>query len=417
MKSGTIWTGCLLGGVLIAGAALAGPFGLKIVDGWSTGEIAVLSSMRLSELPPVPGDPSNAYESLPAAASLGQRIFFDGRFSSNGSVSCASCHQPDRQFQDGRPLGQGVGTGARRTMPVVGSGYSPFLFWDGRKDSLWSQALGPLEDPAEHGGNRLAYAHLLKAHYRAEYEALAGALPDLGKLPKEAGPLGTQAQRTTWSGMSEEARREVSRVFANMGKALAAYQKTLRYGESRLDKYVEGVAKRDTAASQILSPSEKSGLRIFIGKGQCITCHNGPLLTDQHFHNTGIAPNVPGRPDLGRRAGILKVRNDEFNCLGRFSDAKAEQCEEMRFLATDDRAMEAAFKTPSLRNVALRAPYMHAGQIASLAEVVRHYGNAPQAVAGHSELKPIRLSESEVQDLIAFLGALSGPVVAAPQPK
>jgi cytochrome c peroxidase len=104
------------------------------------------------------------------------------------------------------------------------------LFWDGRKDSLWSQAMGPLEDPLEHGGNRLAYAHLIKAHYRADYEAIFGALPDLGQLPKEASPLGMPAQQAAWSDMSEEARREVSRVFANMGKvgkALAASQKTL----------------------------------------------------------------------------------------------------------------------------------------------------------------------------------------------
>lgn len=417
MKSKAGLTLALLAAALLAGAALAGPFSSKGIDGWRAEEISVLSSMRLSALPPVPTDPSNAYEASPAAVSLGQRIFSDRRFSGNGTVSCASCHQPDKQFQDGRPLGLGVGTGARRTMPVVAAGHSPFLFWDGRKDSLWSQALGPLEDPVEHGGNRLAYAHILKAHYRAEYEAIFGAMPNLSQLPKEASPLGTPDQKLAWGAMNEEARREVSRMFANMGKALAAYQKTLRYGESRLDRYIEGVVKRDEVASRILNASEKNGLRIFIGKGQCITCHNGPLLTDQHFHNTGIAPRVPVRPDPGRRAGIAKVRDDELNCLGRFSDARPEQCEELRFLATDDHGMEAAFKTPSLRNVALRAPYMHAGQIASLAEVVRHYSNAPSAALGHSELKPVKLSEDEVQDLIAFLGSLSGTIVEEARPK
>jgi cytochrome c peroxidase len=408
MRSGTSRAFSLLVAALSAGAALAGTLGSKAVDGWSAEEIAVLSSMRLSQLPPAPNDPSNAYETLPAAASLGQRIFSDRRFSGNGAVSCASCHQPDKQFQDGRPLGLGVGTGARRTMPLAAAGHSPFLFWDGRKDSLWSQALGPLEDPVEHGGNRLAYAHLIKAHYRAEYEAVFGAMPDLSRLPVEAGPLGTPDQQAAWAAMDEGMRREVSRVFANMGKALAAYQKTLRHGESRLDRYAEGVVRRDAAASRILDAPEKNGLRIFIGKGQCITCHNGPLLTDQHFHNTGLAPRVPGKPDPGRRAGIAKLRADEFNCLGRFSDARPEQCEELRFLAADDHAMEGAFKTPGLRDVALRAPYMHAGQIATLADVVRHYSNAPAATNGHGELKPVALSENEMQDLIAFLGTLSG---------
>jgi cytochrome c peroxidase len=217
--------------------------------------------------------------------------------------------------------------------------------------------------------------------------------------------------------MDDNARREVSRVFANMGKAIAAYQKTLRHGESRLDRYVEAVVKRDAAAAQILNASEQNGLRIFIGKGRCITCHNGSLLTDQGFHNTGIAPRVAGRPDPGRRAGIAKVRDDEFNCLGRFSDARPEQCEELRFLATDDHDKEAAFKTPSLRNVALRAPYMHAGQLASLGDVVRHYSKAPPAAAGRSELQPFKLSEEEVQDLVAFLGTLSGTVLEKQQEK
>ena len=405
----------LIAGTLLGSATLATPFGLKDFDGWSAGEITILSSMRLSELAPVPVDPSNGYESSRAAVKLGQRIFFDRRFSGNGTVSCASCHQPDRQFQDGRPLGQGMGTGARRTMPVVGAGYSPFLFWDGRKDSLWSQALGPLEDPAEHGGNRTAYAHVLKAHYRADYEAVFGSMPDLARLPKEASPIGTPEQQTAWNNMSEDARRDVSQVFANMGKALAAYQKTLQFRESRMDRYVEGIVRRDTAASQLLNASEKNGLRIFIGKGQCITCHSGPLLTDQHFHNTGIAPRTAGRPDLGRRAALAKTLNDEFNCLGSFSSARPEQCEELRFLAADDHALEAAFKTPSLRNVALRAPYMHAGQMPTLDIVIRHYAKAPQAVTGHSELKPFALSEQDVRDLVAFLGAVTSDVEATQQ--
>ena len=397
----------LLGGMLLAATVSANPSGIQAADGWSTAEMTLLSSMRLSQLPPAPKDPSNAYESSPAAAELGRRLFFDRRFSGNGTVSCASCHQPDKQFQDGRPLGLGMGTGARRTMPVAGAGHSPFLFWDGRKDSLWSQALGPLEDPAEHGGSRLAYAHLLAAHYRAEYEAVFGAMPDISHLPKDASPLGTAAQRTAWNSMGDKAQHDVSRMFANMGKALAAYQKTLRHGESRLDRYIDGVVQRDPQASGQLAVQEKRGLRLFIGKAQCITCHNGPLLTDQHFHNTGIPPRNLAQPDPGRRAGIAKVRADEFNCLGRFSDARPEQCEELNFLSADDHAMTSAFKTPGLRNVALGAPYMHAGQIATLADVVRHYARAPQASTGHSELKPLRLSESEVQDLVVFLGTLT----------
>lgn len=135
------------------------------------------------------------------------------------------------------------------------------------------------------------------------------------------------------------------------------------------------------------------------------------MLTDQHFHNTGIPPRRIATPDLGRFAAIEKVLTDEFNCLGRYSDARPELCEELNFIAAADHTTQAAFKTPSLRNVALRPPYMHAGQLASLNDVVRHYANAPESAAGHSELKPINLSDQEVQDVNAFLHTLSGSIV------
>jgi cytochrome c peroxidase len=386
---------------------------------WTAEEIEMLTSLTLSELPPVPDDESNAVASLPAAAALGKKLFNDTRFSRDGTVSCATCHAEDKQFQDGLPLGRGLATGSRRTMPIVAASYSPWLFWDGRKDSLWSQALGPLEDPAEHGGNRTRFAQLMQTHYRAEYEAVFGAMPDLSGLPADAGPAGTPAEKAEWNRLPREVQHRISRVFSNMGKAIAAYERTLVYQESRFDRYVEGVKQRKPELQATLTSQEVNGLRLFIGKGQCATCHNGPLLTDQHFHNTGVPQRDARRPDLGRTAGVAKVQRDEFNCLGTFSDAKPARCDELRFIVGDDRALDAAFKTPSLRNVALRPPYMHAGQFATLDEVVRHYATSPAATVGHSELahadrKPIRLSENEINDLVAFLGALSSPIAAEP---
>lgn len=392
-----------------------------IRDHWSAAEIDVLASLRLSQLPPTPVDPSNAVESSPAAIDLGKRIFNDVRFSQNQAVSCASCHDAKRQFQDGLPLGRGVGTGSRRTMPIVGSAHSPWLFWDGRKDSMWAQALGPLEDAAEHGGTRTRYAQLIQQHYRADYEALFRAMPDLSRLPSNAGPGGTTAERAAWSAMDATAQREVNRVFANMGKVIAAFEKTLVHGPARFDRYAEAIVGRDAGAQRILAPQEVAGLRIFIGKGQCVSCHNGPLFTDQHFHNTGVPQRDATKPDRGRAAAIAKVRADEFNCLGPYSDAKASHCQELRFMATDDASMAGAFKTPSLRNVSLRPPYMHAGQLASIEAVIAHYVRAPAATVGHSELahggsghserKPLRLSEQEVQALASFLATLSGPII------
>ena len=380
-------------------------------DRWSAAEIGVLASLRLSQLPPMPPDLSNAVEGSPAAVELGKRLFNDTRFSRNQAVSCATCHDPEKQFQDGLPLWRGVGIGSRRAMPIVGSSHSPWLFWDGRKDSLWSQALGPLEDAVEHGGNRARYAHLMQTHYRSNYEAIFGPLPALASVPRDAGPNGTPAEKAAWAAMDSEAQNDVSRVFANMGKAIAAYEKTLVHGESRFDRYVEATLRGDPSAQQALTAQEIAGLRSFVGKGQCVTCHNGPLFTDQHFHNTGVPPRKPASPDRGRAAAVAKVQKDEFNCLGPFSDAKPAQCQELRFMVGDDPALEGAFKTPSLRGVALRPPYMHAGQIASIEQVIVHYVKAPPAAVGHSEREPIRLSEQEIKDLAAFLASLSGPIM------
>jgi cytochrome c peroxidase len=426
------WMASVLAGSLLAvGASAAGAApafdaaGARHPDGWSREDIAVLASLRLSALPPTPKDPSNAVEDAAAAIEGGKRLFFDTRLSRNQAVACASCHDPAKQFQDGRPVGQGVGTGTRRAMPIVAAGHSPWLFWDGRKDSVWSQALGPLEDGAEHGANRLRLAHVVAQHHSQAYAGLFGPLPDLGRLPRDAGPHGSDAEQAAWRALDDATREQVSRVFANMGKAIAAYEKTLRHPPSRMDRYIEDVVRGQAAGAGALDAQEVRGLRLFIGKGQCVGCHNGPLLTDQHFHNTGVPQRDPGRPDRGRAAALAKVEQDEFNCLGRFSDAWPEQCVELRFMVTDGAGLEGAFKTPGLRDVAARPPYMHAGQFATLEEVVRHYVQAPHAAVGRSELthahdgsgpargghgeerKPIRLSESEQRDLVAFLRSLS----------
>ena len=156
-------------------------------------------------------------------------------------------------------------------------------------------------------------------------------------------------------------------------------------------------------------------LRLFIGKANGTTCHNGPLLTNHEFHNNGV-PERPGLPaDDGRASGAHKVVADEFNCLSRWSDAKPADCTALRFLKVGTHEQERQFKVPSLRNVADRGPYMDAGQFATLREVLEHYNAAPEAPAGHSELKPLHLSETELRQLEAFLRSLSAPL-ATPTP-
>lgn len=399
----------------------AGRDDAALPDGWTPAEVRTLATMRIGALPPSPADPSNAFDQSPAAAALGKRLFNDTRFSRDGAVSCASCHSAEKQFQDGLPVGKGVGTGSRRSMPIVGAGQGAWLFWDGRKDSVWSQALGPLEDSVEHASNRTRIARLLAANYTREYETIFGRLPDLAGLPQDATPNGDANEKLAWESLPPARRADVSRVFANMGKAIAAYETTLHHGESRFDAYVKVLASREALSPQVLTPAEVNGLRIFMGKGQCVTCHNGPLLTDQAFHNTGVPQRDVTKPDRGRAAALAKVKQDEFNCLGAFSDAKPDACAELTFLSTSSKELEGAFKTPSLRNVSLRPPYMHAGQFASIGEALRHYVKAPAATVGHTELahgepghtqrKPIALSEPEIEELAAFLGTLSAPIV------
>ena len=389
-------------------------------DKWSAQEVSAIASMRLKAAGERPVDASNAYEQRTDVAVFGRALFNDTRLSRNGQVACVSCHAATGQFEDGRPFGQGIGTGKRRTMPVTGAANAPFLFWDGRKDSLWSQALGPMEDAAEHGGNRLRFAKLVQAQYRDSYQKLFGVMPDFSKLPDDAAPHGTPAEQAAWAAMSESSRDAVNRVFANMGKAIASYERLVSYGESRFDQYAQATVTGNGRAQEVFTQQEVRGLRLFLTKGQCVTCHNGPMLTDHAFHNTGVPPADPKNPDRGRADGLVKLLKDEFNCLGPYSDAKPGQCGELQFLSASDASQLAAFRTPGLRNVAARPPYMHAGQFASLEQVVQHYAASPKAVLGHSELalpedrhaerQPIRLSADEVRDLAVFLGTLTGPV-------
>jgi cytochrome c peroxidase len=354
---------------------------------WSPAERETLRSLTLASLGPLPRDPSNRYADDAGAASLGRALFFDTRLSGNGKVSCATCHIPTAQFQDSRALGSGVGTTARRTMPIASTARSPWLFWDGRADSQWAQALGPLESPVEHGGTRAQYAQVIARHYGAQYDSVFGAPTD-----------------------------DVARVYADIGKAIAAYERRIEYGPSRFDRYVDAeLSGRAHTPLDSFSPDEERGLRIFIGKGSCTNCHNGALLTDDHFHNTGVAASpLVAAADSGRATGVRKALAGEFNCTSKYSDAKPDECDELRFAVTEGAELVRAYKPPSLRNVADRAPYMHAGQLATLEDVVAHYSAAPAAPFGHSELKPLGLTRAEQGQVIAFLRTLSGSIVAPP---
>jgi cytochrome c peroxidase len=363
---------------------------------WSAAELAVLRSLWIGSLPAPPPDPGDRVADDPRAADLGHRLFFDTRLSANGRIACASCHQPARAFTDGRRTAEGVGRLIRNAPSVIGAAWSPWLFWDGRKDSLWSQALAPLESPAEHGMSREAVISVLRADadYRRRYAALFGALP----------------------GADDAA--GITRAFANIGKAIEAYERKLRPGPSRFDRYVAAVLKgAEPAARDRLTVEESEGLHVFIdpARGNCIRCHKGPLFTDGLFHDIGIDDGAngpsPGDSLQGRPAGFRAALLDPFNCLGAYSDAPGTSCHDLKGAGAASNVL-GAFKTPGLRNVARTAPYMHTGQFPDLNAVMQHYRNRPEARIGETELDRLTISDGEFAEIEAFLHSLDSPVEA-----
>ena len=328
---------------------------------------AVLKSLWIGARKGPRADPSNRFADLPAAAALGKQLFADKRLSGDGTVSCATCHLAQAAFADNKRFSL---PGLRRnTQGLLGIADASWFFWDGRRDSLWSQALAPIESPVEMKSNRKAAVDLLRNHYSESYRKLAGPLDG-----------------------------DVDRTFTNLGKFIAAYQRTLSPGASRFDKYVEG--------STALTPDELAGLQIFLKpESQCLNCHNGPLFTNHAFHNIGTATLDGENPDFGRAMGVQALAFDAFNCRSVFSDAAGTCPSQDHALSGDhDGALTGAFKTPSLRNVALTAPYLHDGSKATLEDVIEHYRHPP---AKGTELKPLQITDAEARQLVAFLKTLT----------
>ncbi|MGI9220724.1 MAG: cytochrome-c peroxidase [Woeseiaceae bacterium] len=357
---------------------------------WTDADLEILRSLSIENLPPLPADASNAVADDPRAANLGHALFFDARLSVNGGISCATCHQPERNFTDGLPKGQAIGTSKRNTPSIVGTAYSPWLYWDGRRDSQWSQALSPLEDQNEHATNRGQVVTVVSEdpNYAAIYEELFDARPDTAST------------------------ESVDQAFANIGKIFAAYERLLQFAPAPFDEYVAAVLADDTTRqAELMSDDEVAGLQLFIGKANCTQCHNGPLFTNNEFHNTGVISAAGELPDKGRVVGAREVVTNQFNCSSEFSDDGSRTCAELDFMRTGPELI-GAFRTPSLRNVADTAPYMHKGQLATLADTLQHYNDAPDAMIGHNEAKPLKLGSGELRQLEAFLFTLSSPLAS-----
>ncbi len=334
--------------------------------------------------PPPPGrDPSNRVSGKPEAIAFGEKLFFEPRLSGTGSVLCATCHAPFRAFQDGRARAFGLQEVDRNTPTVLNARFYRWYGWDGANDSLWSQSIRPLLDVREMNASSGHVAGLVRRIFLKEYEGAFGRTPPA----------------------------DDEQVLVDVGKALAAFQETLVSGRTPFDEFRDGLATGDGTALGKYPESAQRGLRIFIGKGNCATCHFGPHFTNGEFADTGIAFFVaPGRVDSGRHSGIQKLKQSPFSLVGRFNDDPSKST------ATGTRHVElqhrnfGEWRVPGLRNVAQTAPYMHNGSLAALRDVVKHYSELNEErlhADGERVLKPLRLTPAEVDELVAFLESLS----------
>ncbi len=393
--------------------------------------------LKLSPLPPLAPSPSNAVADDARAARLGQWLFFDPRLSANGEVACSTCHDPALTFTDGRQLSQGLGTTSRNAPTLLNVAYQRWFFWDGRSDSLWSQALAPLEHPAEMGGDRLAIARLIRDDDQLHdaYHDVFGERVTFSSatLPTHARPALTPPQglgtvrvpdddlSRSWAQLTLDDRARIQRVFTNVGKALAAYQRRLVAGDSPFDRFVQKLRDGERDAVAEIGLDAFRGAQLFVGDANCTLCHSGPLLTDFEFHNVlvpGLTPDLAR--DLGRFGGIAALRESEFRIDSEYSDDPergAHDATNSSYLVDRSgrahRELVGQFRTPSLRNVGVTAPYMHHGQLASLRDVLdfysTHEGALPRRMHHNIEtfFVPLELTERQITEIEAFLHTLT----------
>lgn len=331
-------------------------------------------------------DPSNRVSGNPAAVEFGTHLFFDTRLSGKGNVSCGTCHVPERNWTDNMHRGVGNAEMDRNTPTLMNVRLGRWFGWDGAADSLWSQSIRPILEPRELGASARHVAELVRndEQLACRYRRTFGAAP---------------------SASDDEA------ILVDVGKALAAFQETLQSGRTPFDGFRDQLARGEPYSDWHYSPAAQRGLKLFVGKGGCSSCHAGPNFASGEFHNTGIASTMRnGETDRGRSAALEKVRASRFNLLGPYNDDASRSSAGRVGREANEEVADGAFKVPSLRNTMLTAPYGHHGEVATLADMVRHYSEVGHArVAGKrsGRLTPLALTAREQQDLVVFLESLN----------
>lgn len=341
-------------------------------------------------LPPVPIPQDNPQ--TPEKIRLGEKLFLDKRFSSTGTVSCSTCHDPAKGFTDS-PLktSQGINklTGTRNAPTVINAAYMAKQFWDGRSPDLEDQARHPLINPVEMG---------LKNHE-----------PVLKIVRTD--PAYVQAFKAVFGKSGEQV------TMKEVTQAIASFERTVVSGDSPFDRWYFGGDKKAMTAQQV------RGFNLFVGQGRCVSCHvieqTQALFTDNRFHNIGVGINAIQK-DVPRLAGeFLKAKAAGTDVdVAVLTDKKTSELG--RFAVTDQFDEIGAFKTSTLRNIAATAPYMHDGSLKTLKDVVVHYNNGGVTKKGDKVndflsggIRPLDLNDQQVADLVAFMEALTSPQYAS----
>jgi len=331
-------------------------------------------------------DFSNRVSGKKAAEELGRLLFFDTRLSVNGEISCATCHNPDLGWTDGKAKAGGLERLDRNTQSLFNVSGNRWFGWDGRNDSLWAHSIGPILDKREMGATPERVAEVVQndPKLKQRYRQVFGHMPD---------------------------DREGLDLVVDVAKSMAAFQETIVTGKTSFDRFRDALARNDLAAAEMYPAAAQRGAALFVGRGQCNLCHIGARFSNDEFDDAGVPYFTgPGQVDRGRFQGILSLRASPYNLLGVYNDAPDRAIGWATEQVAQNHRTFGQFKVPSLRQLTQTAPYMHNGSLKTLRDVVDHYSDIDLDRI-HSDavpiLKPLNLTEQESNDLVAFLESLS----------
>ncbi|MFM5401584.1 cytochrome-c peroxidase [Aeromonas sp. 600724] len=371
---------------------------------WHEDEIAMLGWLSL--------DLKNQTitDGLSAESQLGKILFFDRNLSKDGNVSCSSCHDPDFHYGDPYDTTRKLDPNAPHRAPgLEGVSNQMWFFWDGRTDSLWSQALSSLENPSEHASSRLQVALYLCDTYYAQYPSLLSPCGSRDILPVHhmaASPNNKNREVVlAWERLSDEQKKLTNELFILTGKTIASFVKTLQPKPSRFDAYVYDITRKNNISSMNMSKDEVEGLRLFLKTG-CVDCHNGSMFTNSGFF--AIGTDISAGDNHDRQDGIKKLLHNEFNCLQQ-ENKDDSSCAHVKYLKNKGTELVGAYKVPSLRNIKSSVSFMHDGRFNNLSEVIDHYSNPNILPLRHLDVRPLRLFKYQKEQLISFLIALNEP--------